>query len=446
MTDHSDDGRGDLTDLALHPGAVPDTIVTQARLALLDAVGCAIAGSQLPSGRALARWVATQPGPSRVLGLGLGAPPALAAFAGAQLINAMDFDPVSSAGHDVPAIVASALVAVERAQGNGQDLLEAIAIGLEVSTRLAVRNRQLAAGPQGEDIRYVGNPLFAPAIVATVARASGLSAAQCRHGLALAAWMRPTDTVADYFAATTVSMAKYGLFGQLAQIGLTAADLARSGFTGPASVFADDSQLWRVGASRAWPGFPGADTAWRHRVRHKLLPTNLPTIAIKAAFGELLTRRALGPDDISRIVVQTGDLGQHAVMVANQLLTSEDAILHVPYQLACLTLRIPRIAWLDPDTADRADVRHVMGRVELRPGSGGVRIEVVTPQGVWTVTASESDGTLVAPGLDGADTLVTKFIECTEPVLGASGAGALASQLLTISSADRLDTLSLGSR
>lgn len=430
----------ELVDFALLPGTVPTPILTQARLALLDALGCAIAGRRMPASSALARWAATRPGGTTVLALGCTSERETAAFVNAQFINAMDFDPVSSAGHDVPAIVAAALVAVEGAGGSGSDLLESIAVGLEVSTRLALRNRELAV-VHPDHVRYVGNPLFAPAVVAAIARAVELSAAECRDAMSLAVWLRPTDTVADYFTATTVSMAKYAMFGQLAQIGLTAAELARSGFTGPAEAFAPDSELWRIGASRQWPPLPVTEASWRHLVRHKLLPTNLPTIAIKAAFGELVAARDLGPDDMERVVLEVGDTGDHAVMSANELRTAEDAILHVPYQLACLALRLPRVSWMLQDTLRRSDVRRFMDRVEVRRSGGPARLEIVTPHGVLRTTATAGAGTLTAPSSAGdVDLLLAKFVECAAPAYGTDVASVLAERVLAVDTRSVLQT------
>jgi 2-methylcitrate dehydratase PrpD len=356
------------------------------------------------------------------------------------LINAMDFDPVSSAGHDVPAVVSAALVAVEHAGGSGLDLLEAIAVGLEVSARLTARYRELVAELGSHEIRHVGHPLFAPAVVAAIARAEELSAEECRHGIALATWMRPTDTVADYFVRTTVSMAKYTLFGQIAQVGLAAAELARCGFTGPSSVFGADQDFWHIGANREWEPLPMADGEWRHLVRHKLLPTNLPTIAVKAAFSDLVANNDLDADSIEQVVVSAGDSGNHVVMKANRLLTEQDCLLHFPYQLACLALRIPRVLWAVPGTRCRAEVRRFMDHVEVRESKGAARVEVATHDAVFAATAS-GGGTMTTPlSADHVGALVAKFIECAATVHGAEAASELAQQLLAVNSARVLDS------
>jgi 2-methylcitrate dehydratase PrpD len=433
MNTHTDRLLDEVANFAIHPGVVPPAVLDEARLVLMDCVGCSLASLRVPSSQALAHWAATRPGEAAVMGLRARTDRETAAFLDGQLINAMDFDPVSSSGHDVPAVVAAALVAVECVSGSGKDLLEAIAVGLEVSARVTRRYRELVRHHGSEQIHHVGHPLYAVSAAAGIARSYGLSFEECRHAIALAAWMRPTDTVADYYAGTSSSMAKYTLFGQLAQIAVTAVELAQVGFSGPSSVFRVDQDFWRIGAKRDADPLPMGEGPWCHLVQHKLMPTNLPTIEVKAAYRDLIARHNLGPGNIERVLVEAGDTGNHIVMRDNALLTEQDCLLHFPYQLACLTLQIPLVSWAIPETRQRTDVREFISRVSVRPSTGPARVEVVTSDGTLEAAAGESPGTMWAPLSAGqVQTLVEKFVECAATLYGLELARGLAQRLLEV--------------
>ncbi|MFC1950828.1 MmgE/PrpD family protein [Chloroflexota bacterium] len=110
------------------------------RRGVLDLIGCAYAGALTERGRIAIDVAAKLGGPreSTIIGTQHSVSSVNAAFANGELMNALDFDAMTEIGkHDVPIIIAAALAVADSIGASGQDLITAIAIGLEVSTRLS---------------------------------------------------------------------------------------------------------------------------------------------------------------------------------------------------------------------------------------------------------------------------------------------------------------------
>lgn len=130
----------------LTPGDVPASTMRAAARALLDATGVMLGASDTVDIQpfiALAR--STGPGPSTVLGTALRVAPATAALANGAMAHALDYEDAFDLrpGHPNASLV-PALLALVQAEDpvEGARLLAAVAIGCEVSCRLALALRQ----------------------------------------------------------------------------------------------------------------------------------------------------------------------------------------------------------------------------------------------------------------------------------------------------------------
>ena len=217
----------------LTTGEIPDSVLTSAKLHLMDAIGCAVAASGLELGTA-ARAVALEMGgnpDSSVIGADDRLPAATAAFANGMLCHALDFDDTHTAsGTHVGAVVVPAAIAVaEQVGASGPDLLAAIVVGSEIVTRVGM------AAPFAFHHRGLHTTSVCGVFGATcaAARLYGLDATTTAHALGIAGSFASGlfECLAD--GSTT----KQTHAGWAAQAGIVAARLAAHGTTGPMTVF-----------------------------------------------------------------------------------------------------------------------------------------------------------------------------------------------------------------
>jgi 2-methylcitrate dehydratase PrpD len=212
---------------------LPDDIVASTKLRVLDAIGLSLAGAGTDFGRSVrdAALALSTPGPCRILGFGDGVAVTTAAFANGAFSQALEFDDThnESIVHMSSPAVAAALALSEFTTVSGRELINAIAIGNEISCRVgSVSSGELhrrGFHPTGLFATF-GAAFLAGKLLGlhadALARAAGI-AGSFAAGL-LECWVDGTQT-------------KFLHPGWSAQSGITAALLARSGVTGPAQVF-----------------------------------------------------------------------------------------------------------------------------------------------------------------------------------------------------------------
>ncbi len=226
---------------------VPDPVRHQARRCLLDTLGVAAGGAQLPAARILRDFAARHLGASdrgaRLLMDGRRVSVPGACMAGAGGIDALDAHDghVLCKGH-VGVAVIPACLAFDEAYGAGgmEDLLTWLVLGYEIGTRAGIALHASAAA------YHTSGAWNALAVAAIGARAVGLDAEAARQALGIAEYYGPRSMMMRVIAHPT--MLKDGsTMGGFA--GASAALLAAEGFTGaPAETieqFAADPGLWR---------------------------------------------------------------------------------------------------------------------------------------------------------------------------------------------------------
>lgn len=242
-------------------GSVPEVVRRQARLCLLDTVGCMIAGTRTEEARLVldcepseqGEPTATIPGTTQRRSL-------LAAVrVNGYLGDALELNDLIG-GHASIANVTAALALAETIDAPGAALLEAVIRGIEVTSRIYA-----AVYPTLKRFTEVGiAPIGIPSTIgsaAAAARLLNLDAGQTLHAMAiaggLAGWC-PAEAV--FGSGGTL---KPYLFGsQPGATGITAAFYARRGMTGPLRLldgklgyFATSSsggQLDAAGAAGRW--------------------------------------------------------------------------------------------------------------------------------------------------------------------------------------------------
>ncbi len=120
---------------------IPDQVMKVAKDAMLDTIGCMIAGSVEPVAHVLREYVREVGGKpsSSVIGAGFKVSPSLAALANGTMGHALDYDDFTVSMYSHPSVpVLSAVMALGEARKiSGKKALESYVIGYEVETKIA---------------------------------------------------------------------------------------------------------------------------------------------------------------------------------------------------------------------------------------------------------------------------------------------------------------------
>jgi 2-methylcitrate dehydratase len=215
--------------LAPRAEEIPQATVAQAKLLILDTIGCGYAALDEESARAVLATLADMGGAPHCSVIGAGAKTSApnAVLVNGALIRILDLnDYVNNrkgeiGGHPSDNIPV-ALAAAEMCGSGGRDLIAAIVLGYE----LFGRAKDLIGRDSGWDGVTISG-LVAPAIAG---RLMGLDQQHLAHALALSGARAPTPLAVRHGA---ISAAKSFANALVAQNGMQAALLARHGVTGP---------------------------------------------------------------------------------------------------------------------------------------------------------------------------------------------------------------------
>ena len=331
---------------------LPAAVQHKLRLILLDALGATLAGTLTPVSRITAGYAAeTWPGEQATILLqGRRASAIGAAFANGYAANGLDIDDcgIYTKGHPGAQIFPTALALAESLGLGGAEMLAAMAAGYEVAHRAAriwhaTHEVYQACGSWGS-----------VACAAVAANLYRLTSAQTCHALGIAEYYAPNLPMMrdiDHPA-----MVKHGI-GWGAMTGITAAQLARSGFTGIPSLFGQERFLdWVSDIGRQYILVDGvifkeyAACAWGHT-------------AFDAA-RQLVREHGIAPADIAHIRID----GFHETVRLGTALptTTEQAQFSVAWPLAALLLdgELGPEQMLESRFGDER-VRDLASRVEL---------------------------------------------------------------------------------
>jgi 2-methylcitrate dehydratase PrpD len=398
--------------------AVPEPVRRRARLALLDVLGAAIAGSRAPVADIAARaaqriWGGDAAG---ILLSTVRATAPGAAFVNGCLANAFDVDdgyrPVK--GHPGAAVFPAALAAAEVERSSGAAFLAALVAGYEVAMR---------AGPALHTAYgfYHGSGSWAAlGAAAASGRLMGLTEDQLTQALGIAEYHGPLAPVMR--CVEQPGMVKDGI-GWGAAAGVAAAQLAAAGFTGLPSVF--DSQ---------------PDAACDFGTRYKLLDLYFKPHACCRwaqpaidAIGRIRGRRPLDADAVRTVRVLTFEAATRLGPVLP--VTTEEAQYSLAWPIAA-ALVDGRVGPDQVSGARLADpaIRALAQRIEAAVSP---ELERRFPEeALCEVELHMRDGSVLRSGICAArgdpadplaeDELRDKFRRLAEPVIGAGRAHRVA--------------------
>jgi 2-methylcitrate dehydratase PrpD len=325
----------------LTPDDVPHHVVERAKYLLLDGLGCALVGAQLPWSRVATDAVLglESPGDTVVIGTGHRTSAPAAAVLNGTYIQGFELDdfhplaPLHSCSLLIPALLSTA--SVRNGVTTGAELLLAAIAGFEVGPRVGYTLH----GTQMLDRGWHSGPVFGTHSAAMASgKLRGLPPAQLEDALGLAGTQS-----AGLMAAQYEAMSKRMHHGLAARNGFYAAGLAAAGYTGIKRVF-----------EREYGGFLSVFGEGHNPDASLLIgelgqrwETTIIVVKCHAAMGGLLgaidaarkLRKSVAPADISKIDITVGEtVYRHGWWTPERPLTPIGAQMNIGYATAAALL------------------------------------------------------------------------------------------------------------
>jgi 2-methylcitrate dehydratase PrpD len=305
-------GNADVTGRLAHymvsaqSAALPDAVVLACKHRILDTFGAMVSGSRMKPGSMAVNYVHGLGGEPQASVIG-------AAFRttaiNAALANAMcahsdetdDFEPVTKA-HPGSSVVPAALALGEREGGSGEALIRSVTLGYDLACRLL-----MALGPdqvRGSHRSAEGTASTFGALGAAASLAK-LDELQTRYAISYSAqqvsglwsWVKDKDHIEKAF----------DFAGMGARNGVTAVDMAKSGFTGVYDVLDGTNNLFIALSASPKPEAMLDGLGSRFYITETAIKTYSVGYPIQSPLDALLTLRkqyGLTPDNVRSILVK----------------------------------------------------------------------------------------------------------------------------------------------
>ena len=290
--------------LAARDAKLPEEVIQKGKSHLLDSLAAIVSGSTLKPGKLGLQHARQQGGREEcsVLGSSLKTTPILAAFANGMSGHADETDDSNSQLHPGCAIVPAALAVAESQNRSGEALLRAVILGYDIGFRFhqafeprstsfgATFGSAAAAGALAElddlHLRYL--------ISYAAQQASGSRA-----------WVGDDDHIEKAFDYAAMP----------ARNGVTAALLIQSGFTGNRDVLEGDQGILKTYAP-CDPAKILSELGQRFTITSCLVkkyPVGSPMMETVDATLALLSKQAINPEQIEKVIVRIPESGARTV-------------------------------------------------------------------------------------------------------------------------------------
>jgi 2-methylcitrate dehydratase PrpD len=434
----------------LAPADVPETVAERAKHLLLDGIGCALIGAQLPWSRTATEAVLDIDGRGDTVVIGTGhtaSAPAAAVLNGTfiQGFELDDFHPIAPL-HSCSLVIPALLSTASSLPGTrGADLLLAAIVGFEVGPRVGYTLHGAEMLNRGW---HSGSVFGTHSAAMASGKLRGLPPAQLEDALGLAGTQSSGLMAAQYEA-----MSKRMHHGLAARNGFYAAGLAAHGYTGIKRVF-----------EREYGGFLSVFGEGHHPEAALLTgqlgerwETNMIMVKSYAAMGGLhgaidaarQLRSSVDPQRISRIEITVGTtIYKHGWWSAERPLTPIGAQMHLGYTTAAALLDgnvLPE--QFTPARLDADDIWRLVDRTDVRLDEARDHADI-TEQFASDLAITTDDGTVHRARVTqphGApndpvtnDELIDKFHALADRVAGRDRATAIERAVVAL---DRLDDI-----
>jgi 2-methylcitrate dehydratase PrpD len=425
---------------------LPADVIAEARIRLLDTLGCAIAGRRNVTTALGGAWASAfaGAGPSSAWFHGAQVTPQDAAFANSVFVHSILHEDAGRSGHVACNVIPSALAAAEAERGGGRELLVAIAIGYELQARIA------AGGATFHGFR--GRPTGLTGTFGALGAAAipmRLSAEEATNAIAIAASLCAPGIEQPLLEG---SFERCLQMGQLTRSGVTAAQLASTGFAGAVRALEGERGFYASFCEQPTPAAAITDqlgSRWLSLEQFIYKP--YPTAALNTGSTYCMEQVVKDPgfrlDDIARVRVRQAWWNRNTYyLYGGPFETIEQALLSCPFAIATVAVygehNWPNVlrALDDPLVGELAAKVAVEGAVSStwnRYESAEVEVELTDGTTVSYAT-DRLPAERVALDWPGA---VAKFETLTAPELGPAEQRALIDFIQGIETASTLEPL-----
>lgn len=418
---------------------INERAILEARHALLDTVGCTLAGASEPAAMIAALWVQQQGAEAHcpVWGTSLATSAADAAFANSVASHVLDFDDSMSSlrGHPSATLVPTVLAVAQVARSSGRETLEAYVLGLEVAGKLG------RAIGDGHYLRgwHTTATIGAFAAAAAAGRLWRLTVGQMQTALGLAA------SQAAGLVRNFGTMTKSFHAGSAARSGIISAWFAAHGFTASSDVLdGRDSFLAIYGGAESVPALDSVldrlGTPWEildPGLLYKRWPCCFANHRPIGGMLALINEHGITAGEVE--AVEVGFLpGGDSALVSREPNSGLEAKFSIEYVAAATLLdgKITLASFAD-DMVQRAAVRALMSKVRrYRIESDGIYsgltgytdVAIVTGRGHFGRRVDRTPGSHEWPA--SVDERIAKFMDNAQHALDADATRALRDGLI----------------
>lgn len=362
---------------------IPSPVVQKTKQVLLDSIGCALGSYAVDRARIALEFVKELGGKEQATVIGDSKTSlALAAFANGELINALDYDALGPGlgGHIVPYIIPPSLAIGERVKASGKDLIAALALALEIGSRVRSSMPQLRI--LTEEPPYFGHvprsSHATPAVFGAVAggcKLLGLDAKKIANAFGIVGASAPVPAGMKWEQTGGPSiMTKYNAWsGWVALLAAAGALLAEKGFTGDTTILDGEWGFWKIVGA---PSFEldkllqGLGREWHAaNVWFKVYPCCGGNHTAIDAINKIMEENEIQPEDVEAIVVETDPFQLTPNRMGTEICSFEDTQFSNAYlyALAVYHGRKPSPAWQLPSTFRDPGITKLMKNVQVRP-------------------------------------------------------------------------------
>jgi len=431
----------------LHPSVVPEEVKTQARLCLLDTIGCMVSGATTDAARRIATAeLNANPGKQcSIVGGKRGG------LLSAARINAYQGDIYELndliAGHASIGNVAAALAMGQARDVSGETLEMALIAGIETTARVYGAFYPYQKNLEEVGMVSVGLP-SAVGSAAACARILDLSPSQTSDALAIAAaWANwcPAEVIFGDGRG-----AKPMLFGGLpANAGISAALAAEQGISGPPDILSSAMGFFATMATQ-WTIDPFHSSTWA--LAHPRRKLHACCGYIHSAYDAALDLRkseGFAIEEIASVLVEVPAYTVPAIRKDRLPGTANEARFHLQYMLAHALTGLEAVT---PATSEafeaecaRPELLALFDRIRVEPGTGlrhyhQSRLSVTLADGrEFSVSNNAPRGSDRNPLADEA--ILAKFRSLCAPGMGEGRTERLIRLCLGLADLPRIDTL-----
>ena len=422
---------------------LPREVIAESKRMLLDSVACSLASITVEKGRKILQAVRQMSGApeATVIGAGDRLSMAAAAFANGELINGLDYDLLTiPPGHVTPYVLPASLAMAEKERRSGKELIAAIAVSHEVSTRFGLAMGYYRDVTSGEKLTLPPISGFSSSIFGgtlAVALLRGIDAEKAAHAMGLAGHMAPAQSMSKWGRTVPGPDTKYLMGGWISQAELMAVQLAEAGYLGDTEIVEGDHGFWRYMGSAKWN--PDAlldrlDEDWKFPAVtiYKPYAHCRNTHTILDCLYHLIEVHKLRPDEIEKVITYSDTHTAKMPLYATKIIrTPSDAQMSTAYAVSMAVHGVkPGPDWYDDETLRNKTYLAFMNKVqgEAHPEFEAMlgkdsqsrigKVEVFARGQIFTEERKYRKGSPATPQTRMSDAdLAEKFSHCASRVL-----------------------------